>query len=196
MPKTLVDEYNAITVTVPNHGPEIQSLVQQSLRSAMSCLEKHSKLVGFQNVDESTFRSFVLAEIMRLDPDAKCQTEWQRFDLLVQAKDQNAVLEFKFFYGPRRTKNLDGSDGAWKGGPSLKNEREFQQCVEKLIEERRPEIEYKFLVLVYRKGISKIASKHSYESSYSNLSRFKIQHFEIIDHEDRDNVACNLIHVV
>ncbi len=48
------------------------------------------------NINEALFRFLVLAEIMKRDPCAKCQTEWRKYDLLVTSGQRSYVIEFKF----------------------------------------------------------------------------------------------------
>ncbi|HET6441853.1 MAG TPA: hypothetical protein VFH53_05700, partial [Phycisphaerae bacterium] len=93
------------------------------MAAAIEKMKAHVELVERENVDESTFRSFLLAEIKRRRPEARCQTEWHRFDLLVQSGTLTALVELKF-YITRRTRDLDGCSGQFKGGASKKNKGE------------------------------------------------------------------------
>ena len=111
----------------------MEALLKESIELAMRIVSDHALLVGRDNVDEATFRSFIIAEIIRREPKAKCQTEWRRFDLLVQVNSDAALIEIKFYLGIRRSLLLDGTLGKWKGGPGARtNEREFRQCMVKL----------------------------------------------------------------
>lgn len=87
--------------------------LQKILRTAMAHLEEHIRGLGgrakrgLENTDEATFRSMVLRALMTRLPDAECQTEWKRYDLLVQAKGLNVLIEFKF-YVSRLFRSLGG----------------------------------------------------------------------------------------
>jgi len=95
------------------------------------------------------------------------QTEWKKFDLLVQVGGVNTLIEFKY-YLLRRTYGLDGVAGQAKGGPSLKNEAEFQACLGKLRDTVVPGIEQRRLILVYeRDGNS--SRRRSLHRSYGEL---------------------------
>ncbi len=158
----------------------------------MSKLQRHLKLVGGNNADEATFRSFLLAEVMRLAPKAKGQIEWHRFDLLLQCRNENALVEIKF-YMPDRTFALDGTPGKWKGWASLKNEQEFCDCVDKL-SETQDNIHHKFLILVYETDSSR-PGKHSFRKSYDDLTRFGISDVQVIHHSYAARAVCKLIRI-
>jgi hypothetical protein len=170
----------------------MQKLLIKALRSAMSTLERHLKLVGGNNADEATFRSFLLAEIVRTAPKAKGQIEWHRFDLLLQHRNENALVEIKF-YMPDRTIGLDGTPGNWKGGASLKNEQEFCKCVSKL-KDTQNDIHHKFLILVYESN-SERTGKHSFAKSYDDLTRFGVSEVHTIDHTYATRAVCKLIRI-
>lgn len=159
----------------------------------MNRLDEHAKLVGFENVDEFTFRSFVLAEIKRFRPGAKCQIEWSYYDLMVWTSKTLNLIEFKFFYGPGRSLSLDKPKlGAWKGGPSAQNAKEFKECVDKLLAcETQNAVRY--LVLVYRRRSNKPKGKLSYQQFYDDLSQYGFADAITINHSDDEDVTCKLI---
>jgi hypothetical protein len=167
----------------------------ECLKTALSRLREHAELVGLFNVDESTFRSFVLAEIMSSNSLARCQTEWEknRIDLLCQMNERNVVVEFKFFV-TRPMLGLDGSHLRWKGWASPENEGEFRACVEKLTHLAIKGIDDKFIVLAHEVSTVK-KSRHSFVKSYQDLSRFGIHAVHPIDHNFCDTVMCKLIEV-
>lgn len=132
----------------------------------MRRLGKHIACVGLPNVDESTFRSFVLAALIEQCPTAKCQLEWHTYDMLTQIGGENALIEFKF-YVFRRTRHLDESDGPWKGNAGVQNQRETRACIKKLsVRQYRP-IHHKYLILAYENKLpahSKL--KNSFDEAY------------------------------
>ncbi len=178
----------------------MQLLLRKSLVDAMATLEGAAQLLGDCNVNESTFRYFFMCAVKRYEPRATFQTEWHKCDLLIQIPGSDgcdsAVVEFKFYLGANRTRSLDGKLGGWKGGPSLQNEAEFQACVNKLKALSYPTLNLKFLVLVYRRGIVRDGSKHSFERSYADLTRFGVDSFDVIEHDTSEHVTCNLIRVL
>jgi hypothetical protein len=59
------------------------------------------------------------------------QTEWTKFDLLVQAGGTASLIEFKY-YLLRRSYHLDGTPGPRESRAGSKNETEFYACINKL----------------------------------------------------------------
>lgn len=130
--------------------------------------QKHINLVGLHNTDESTFRSFFMASLKELIPDARIEKEWHRYDLLIQTSKKNFIVEFKYYVYPLHYE-LDGTHGRWKGGPGPKNEKEFQRCIQKLRERIDHPIHARFLILAYEHRPNPKASKYSFRKSYGEL---------------------------
>jgi hypothetical protein len=85
---------------------------------------------------EGVFRYFFVRELLRANPEARCQIEWHRVDLLLQALELNLLVEFKF-YTSTTHHHLDGSPRTQrKGGAGIQNVREFWACVRSLREYR------------------------------------------------------------
>jgi len=172
----------------------MRDLLKESVAAAIGKMKAHADLVELTNVDESTFRSFLLAEIKCRRPEARCQTEWHRFDLLVQIDTASALVEFKF-YITRRTRELDGRAGPFKGGASKKNEDEFDACVEKLHSYPDPTVAHKYLILVYEKTSPK-RSKCTFARSYDTLPADpRIRSVMDVPHCMADTLACKIIEV-
>jgi len=171
-------------------------MLRKCLAAAMTQLHSHAEHTGIDiaDVDESTFRFFVLAEIKRRYPRTKCQREWKRIDLLVTTSTgQHVAIEFKF-YVLRKAYPLD-SDGNskphWKGSASKQNKGEFDKCIKKLRDLK--EIHEKYLVLVYDR--KQHDGKTSFEESYCDLKkRFGTAANSVKNCWGRD-VACWLIQV-
>lgn len=137
-------------------------------------LEQADK-VGLSNTEEFTFRSFFMAAAHGLLESPRFQTEWHRFDLLVQAGETATLIEFKY-YLRRRTIGLDGTPEGWKGGAGLQNEREFFACLDKLGTTAIDGIHKRRLVLVYERDEldAQRGTKtphHNYGSSYGSLKQ-------------------------
>ena len=175
----------------------MRELLCQAVQNAMETVRLHEELVGIQNIDESTFRSFVLAELKRLCPEANCQTEWHRVDLLVQANGESAAVEFKWWFC-RRTTELNCVTGHWKGGPGVQNEREFWQRVGQLHSECPPGIDRKFIILAYESVRPNPRGHNSFRGSYDDLGPGdKIMHVApLADPGDGvEGIVCRLIEV-
>jgi len=76
-------------------------------RQAVDRMTAHAALVDLQNTDEATFRSFFMAAVRDRDRDARLETEWFRFDLLVRCNGSTTLIEFKYYIS-RRSSDLDG----------------------------------------------------------------------------------------
>jgi hypothetical protein len=142
--------------------------VTEATRRAMVRIAEHAELVGLANTEEFTFRSFFMAAAFELLDRPRFQTEWRKFDLLVQAGGANTLIEFKY-YMARRTYHLDGNPGPWRGGPSAQNEREFSACVEKLRSTTVDGIDERRLVLVYDR-VGPARGSRSLHGSYGRLA--------------------------
>jgi hypothetical protein len=91
-------------------------------REAMRRLLAHAEKVELPNTDESTLRAFFMAVAHdQLVPRPRFQTEWRRFDLLLQIGELATVIEFKY-YVQRRSQGLQGELLGFRGGPGLKND--------------------------------------------------------------------------
>jgi hypothetical protein len=139
-------------------------------RTAMRRLLAHAEKVGLPNTDEDTLRAFFMAAAHDLlgIPGPQFQTEWHRFDLLVQIGARATVIEFKY-YMRRRTLGLGGEHLGFKGGPGPKNEKEFNDCVHKLRTAVLPGVADRRLILVYEREADG-RSRHSFDRSYGGLA--------------------------
>lgn len=147
----------------------IDDWVPDVTREAMRRLLVHAEKVELPNTDESTLRAFFMAAAHDLlgAPRLRFQTEWRRFDLLVQLGEFATVVEFKY-YLKRRTRGLRGEHLGFKGGPGPQNEAEFRACVQKLRTAVLPDMADRRLVLVYERE-SYGRSRHSFDHSYRDL---------------------------
>jgi hypothetical protein len=86
-------------------------------REAMRRRLAHAEKVGLPNTDECTLRAFFMAAARdQLGPSPQFQTEWRKFDLLVQTAELATIIEFKYHL-QRRTLGLQGKPLGFKGGP-------------------------------------------------------------------------------
>jgi len=145
----------------------MESWVTDVTTGAMKRIAAHAELVGLTNTEEFTFRSMFMAEAATRYPGFQFQTEWHKFDLLVQNDTAATLIEFKY-YLLRRTRRLDGSVGNFKGGAGPKNESEFWRCVEKIATAAPAEVQDRFLVLVYEREYKK-RSRYSFHGSFGGI---------------------------
>jgi hypothetical protein len=139
-------------------------------REAMRRLLTHAEKVGLPNTDECTLRAFFMAAAHDLlgMPGPRFQTEWDRFDLLVQFGALVTVIEFKY-YMQRHRLGLGGDQLGFKGGPGRQNEGEFYKCVQKLRAAVLPGVADRRLILVYvREAYGR--SRYSFDRSYGSLA--------------------------
>jgi hypothetical protein len=101
-------------------------------------------------------------------PGPRFQTEWHRFDLLVQIGTLATVIEFKY-YMRRRTLGFGGEPLGFKGGPGPKNEAEFSACVRKLRTAVLPGVADRRLILAYEREPNG-RSRRSFDRSYGGLA--------------------------
>jgi hypothetical protein len=138
-------------------------------REAMRRLLAHAEKVGLPNTDECTLRAFFMAAARdQLGPSPRFQTEWRKFDLLVQTGELATIIEFKY-YLQRRTLGLQGEPLGFKGGPGPRNEAEFKACVHKLRTAVPQGVTDRRLILVYETQ-SNPASRNSFGRSYRDLA--------------------------
>jgi hypothetical protein len=144
--------------------------VPEVTREAMRRLLAHADKVGLPNTDECTLRAFFMAAAHDLHgiPRPQFQTEWHRFDLLVQIGALATAIEFKY-YMQRHTLGLGGEQLGPKGGPGPKNEGEFNRCVQKLRTVVLPGVGDRRLILVYVREANG-RSRYSFDRSYGGLA--------------------------
>jgi hypothetical protein len=144
--------------------------VPEVTREAMRRLLAHADKVGLPNTDECTLRAFFMAAAHDLHgmPGPRFQTEWYRFDLLVQIGALATAIEFKY-YMQRHTLGFGGEQLGPKGGPGPKNEGEFNRCVQKLRTVVLPGVGDRRLILVYVREANG-RSRYSFDRSYGGLA--------------------------
>ena len=144
--------------------------VPEVTREAMRRLLAHAEKVGLPNTDECTLRAFFMAAAHDLlgMPGPQFQTEWYRFDLLVQIGTLTAAIEFKY-YMQRHKLGLGGEHLGFKGGPGPKNEAEYNACVKKLRTAGPPGVADRRLILVYVREANG-RSRYSFDRSYGGLA--------------------------
>ncbi|MCC6906666.1 MAG: hypothetical protein IT430_01880 [Phycisphaerales bacterium] len=159
--------------------------------TALEQMLRHAKVVDLCNTDESTYRSFFMAALKSRLPKARLETEWRRFDLLVQNDGRNTLIEFKY-YILRRCWGLDGKALQWKGGAGVQNEREFWDCVQKLHRCAHAPLHDKYLVLVYEQ-IKDGCKRKTYGASYGALGASDL--IDGVKSFERDSLICKVLKI-
>lgn len=175
----------------------VKQLLLRTLTPALNTTAKHAQRVEPDNVDEATFRSFVVAELKRQRPDAMCYVEWQRIDLFLCVDDRRALIEFKYYWNRRKLRH-NGRPSGYKGGPSKGNEDDFRRCVRKLSAYDVIPDAKKFVVLVYE--AQHPPARHrlafTYPASYKHLKPYGVATEQTIKHDHPDLFVCKLATVV
>jgi hypothetical protein len=118
--------------------------------------------------NESVFRFFYSRAVAALEGDVTQLTECMRIDLVLHRRSERAFVEFKFYTHSVRYDSITGRKLGKKGYPSLKNRREFENCVKTLRQQSvRPEV-LKLVVLFYADPVA--ARQKTYEICYGNNS--------------------------
>jgi hypothetical protein len=140
---------------------------------AMRRVCEHADKVGLTNTEEFTFRAFFMAATydmavtFGLLEGLHFHTEWRSFDLLVRLGGIATLLEFKY-YVIRRTYNLDGTHGDFKGGPGPQNWSEFTAALHKLHAAMVPGLGPRRLVVVYKRD-DMLPKGQSWHKSFGDL---------------------------
>ncbi len=106
-------------------------MIENVLNATCAEVNELLKETPLSFMNESVFRFLFVKNLLRLCKECNAQIEWRRFDLLIKNSGEVIIIEFKF-YSLSKSHDLDGKRQWSKGGPSSKNFREFQQCLEKL----------------------------------------------------------------
>jgi hypothetical protein len=147
--------------------------VPEVTSEAMRRIAAHAEKVGPTNTDEFTFRAFFMAaaydraEEQGLAETLRFQTEWHRFDLLVQLANVPMLIEFKY-YIIRRTIDLDGKRRDFKGGPGPQNLSEFHAALQGLCAGNLYGVSQRRLILVYLRDDA-LPKGQSWHKTFGNL---------------------------
>ena len=117
---------------------------------------------------ESVFRFMFVRTLLRRYPAVRCETEWNRIDLMFIDSQGPSVIEFKF-YVHNLHRDLQGVRRHWKGGAGEKNFSEFCGCMKKLMDldqttwgsDSGKAIRNRYLILAYTN-----TPEHQGEKSY------------------------------
>lgn len=163
--------------------------VADTSQASLHRMLTHAEVVGLSNTDESTFRSFFMAELRIRYPKVDLETEWRRFDLIARINLEVCLIEFKYFLH-RRGSTLAGVPANWKGGAGSQNEREFWACVNKLASFEGASVAARIVVLVYER-LAEDSSRKCFHSSYGSLTTNSL--IASVDSIERPQLMCKIL---
>ena len=143
-------------------------LLIAAFEDAVTLVRAAEKRMPLDRWNESVFRFFYSRAIASLEPDVRQLVECERIDLVVHRGSERALIEFKFYTHSIRYDPMTGSRVRRKGFPSLKNRREFKNCVETLRQRTAPPDVLKVVALFYADPVA--AAKKTYEECYGDDS--------------------------
>ena len=162
--------------------------LEMTLKNSLEVLSSKEEKIHLYN--ESIFRQIFIDQLYesgKIDHE-RFEIEWNSFDLIIKPEpnsNNGTLIEFKYYQHSKSERYLNGK---WfsKGGPSKKNESEFEKNIEKIynIEKVKPKNpEYKktiskidkaFIVVVCKESFSETQGKVcSYSNSYDKFEPFK-----------------------
>jgi hypothetical protein len=124
-------------------------VVLSGFRGALKSLESELPVMPLSGWNESVLRYHFCRAVATASPGTQQFVECGKIDLVLAQEDLRAFVEFKFYWQPRRFDPYGRPQAGFKGGPSLKNLREFQSCVHQLAERASAPGLSKYVVLVY-----------------------------------------------
>ena len=152
----------------------VAEIIKTALDAAWPAIGEELGRVPLLLWNESVFRFFFIRSLLRLYPHAACQSqiEWNRFDLLLQADAEIALVEFKF-YGYNVHRDVAGGVRRMKGAPGTQNFRATCECLSKLagagvnpgVVQDGGQTASKFLILAYSHK-DDVQTRRTYPSFY------------------------------
>lgn len=114
-------------------------VLREALAQAMQDVERDSEHLPVNACTESVFRHYFCRSLARACPGIKLFVECDKIDLVVQSSSELAFVEFKFYVHREAVDPCTGLTRGQKSFPSLKNYREFEQCVTLLRQRAGPD---------------------------------------------------------
>jgi hypothetical protein len=146
----------------------MRQLLIKAFEEAVGQFKAEEVLMPLARWNESVFRFFYCRAIAKLEPDVTQLVECSRIDLVLHRRSERAFVEFKFYTHSVAYNSITGKMGRTKGYPSLKNRREFENCVKALRQRPGPPEVLKLVALFYADPVA--ATQKTYEISYGDDS--------------------------
>lgn len=146
----------------------MNEVVLSALRETFDFVQSEAKLMPLGRWNESVFRYFFCRALAESHPDVAQLVECDRIDLVLRRGPESAFIEFKFYLHPQRFDPYEGSSLGFKGGPSPKNLREFQSCLDQLHARQSLDTLSKYVVLVYGDPCTEGSTAARYSHSYDD----------------------------
>lgn len=179
--------HNQFGRTMSNAVATMTEVVQEGFRGSVRFLESELQVMPLSRWNESVLRYFFCRSIATTHPHVEQFVECGRIDLVLAQAALRAFVEFKFYWQPRRFDPYGKDQPGFKGGPSLKNLREFHSCIEQLAERPQSLGLSKYVVLVYADRTNVDQPELKYSSHYDEFQHLRVQLIEssnpIVSHE-------------
>ncbi|MFZ1898011.1 hypothetical protein [Methanoregula sp.] len=124
--------------------------------------------------NESVFRYFFIKSLSKHYPKNRFETEWKRFDLLMTDGEAGTIIEFKFYFLNKHS-TIDDKFKRFKGGPGKKNDKEFENCLERMSLLKEEGIHDKYLIVVYEET----NNSKSFGKNYNHIEPAKLKQFNV-----------------
>jgi hypothetical protein len=135
--------------TMGRRAMPMTDVVLAGFRGALKSLDLELPVMPLSRWNESVLRWHFCRAVAIASPGTQQFVECGKIDLVLAQDALRAFVEFKFYWQPRRFDPYGRAQAGFKGGPSLKNVREFESCVNQMAERAsRPGLS-KYIVLVY-----------------------------------------------
>lgn len=118
--------------------------------------------------NEFVFRFMYSRAVAKQERGIKQFSECDKIDLVLHRGSERAFLEFKFYLHAARYNPLCGDKIGWKGGPGLKNCREFNTSVKTLRERSTPCRVLKLVALFYSDPVH--TRGRTFDACYGDMS--------------------------
>lgn len=146
----------------------MNKVVQTAFHGTVDFLRSEIGLMPLCRWNESVLRYYFCRSLATTYPRVQQFVECDKIDLVLRRPPWVAFIEFKFYRLPCRHDPYDGRPCGFKGGPSRKNVREFQTCIDRLHE--RPFMPHlsKYVVLIYADSIDGSGPKRRFAHYYDD----------------------------
>lgn len=113
-------------------GPDLVDVIRASFDAAVNELLDDVAVLPLESWNESAFRHIFCLALAHDQPEVEQHLESDRIDLVLHRGAARALIEFKFYVHRPRIDPYSGHRRGFKGGPGLKNLKEFTRCIDRL----------------------------------------------------------------
>jgi len=146
----------------------MHQLLTAAFQETVTQFKAEEVLMPLARWNESVFRFLYSRAIATLEPDVTQLVECSRIDLVLYRRSERAFVEFKFYIHSVAYDSVTGEKLGKKGYPSLKNRREFENCVKALRQRLVPPEVLKLVALFYADPVP--GTRNTFDMCYGNRS--------------------------